>query len=246
MAQLVHETKCGYADVASKFGVKITLVQTIMSKVKSDPDWLTGLLRAAVAKQRRQSEIKRTIKEHVDSGQNIWNAGQIANTIYQTFDWKPPESEIRESLKSDFGMSYKKIKRVPFQGNTDRCLVLRHIYAKEVLRLLSEGKRLINIDETWLTETDFRRRKWRKRGTTNSLPVKAMNQRVSLIAAVDTDGEIILSLTQVNTDSDVLSMFLVHLARKLTKADPRWKENCFCILDGAAYHRSAETQTTMK
>jgi hypothetical protein len=56
-------------------------------------------------------------------------------------------------------MRYKKIKKIPFQGNSDRCLVLRQLYAKQLLGILNEGKRVINIDETWLPQTDFRNRK---------------------------------------------------------------------------------------
>ena len=38
------------------------------------------------------------------------------------------------------------------------------LYAKKMLTLLGEGKRIINIDETWLSHLDFRNKKWRQRG----------------------------------------------------------------------------------
>jgi hypothetical protein len=69
------------------------------------------------------------------------------------------------------------------------------MFAKKMIYALDDGQRIINIDETWLSETDFRRRKWRKRGTTNSVIEKTMNSRISMIAAIDTEGEIYISLT---------------------------------------------------
>ena len=42
---------------------------------------------------------------------------------------------------------------------------------------------------------DFRRRKWQARGTTNSIARKLMVPRISMIVALDTDGEVFLSLT---------------------------------------------------
>ena len=52
-------------------------------------------------------------------------------------------------------MRYQKIKRVPFNGNSKQCLVLRHIYAKKMFDMLSDDYRLINIDESWLNQADF-------------------------------------------------------------------------------------------
>ncbi len=82
---------------------------------------------------------------------------------------------------------------------------------------MEDGNKVINIDETWLTESDFRRRKWKQRGSTNSKQIKEFSTRISMIAAIDNFGEMYVSLTQVNTDSNVLSMFLVKLANILTK-----------------------------
>ena len=57
-------------------------------------------------------------------------------------------------------MSYLKCKKLNTQANSDRALVLRQQYALVMMGLLSDGKRIINIDETWLNETNFTRRTW--------------------------------------------------------------------------------------
>ena len=54
---------------------------------------------------------------------------------------------------------------------------------------------IINIDETWIGQTDYRRRKWGVRGSNNSLPVKSLQPRLSLILALDTTGAIYYSIT---------------------------------------------------
>ena len=64
-------------------------------------------------------------------------------------------------MKEDFRMSYRVVKRVPYHGNSERCKVLRMLYAKHMLSYLRQGKRIINIDETWLPHLDFRRSMWR-------------------------------------------------------------------------------------
>ena len=62
------------------------------------------------------------------------------------------------------------------------------LYAKKMLSLLEAGKRIINIDETWLPHFDYRSKKWRQRGEQNTVSYKPLSHRVSMIAALDTEG----------------------------------------------------------
>ena len=111
-----------------------------------------------------------------------------------------------------------------------------------MLQLLDEGKRIINIDETWLPHLDFRNKKWRQRGDTNSVSTKTLSHRVNMIAALDTDGRLYLSLTQFNTDADVMLMFMSRLAQVLTEEDPNWRENTYWLLDNAPYHKAGNVK----
>jgi hypothetical protein len=58
-------------------------------------------------------------------------------------------------------MKYKKVKLIPFLANSQKSLVLRQQFALVMLDLLHQGKRILNIDETWLNNMNFHRRKWR-------------------------------------------------------------------------------------
>ena len=70
------------------------------------------------------------------------------------------------------------------------------------------------------------------------MSTKTLSHRVNMIAAVDTEGRLYLSLTQFNTDSDVMLMFLSRLATVLTAEDKHWRDNTVLLLDNAPYHRS--------
>ena len=116
------------------------------------------------------------------------------------------------------------------------------LYAKKMFSLLQQGKRILNIDETWLPHLDFRNKKWRQRGEVNTVSTKALSPKVNMIAAIDTDGRLYLSLTQFNTDGDVMLMFLSRLANVLSSDDKYWRDNTYLLLDNAAYHRSKEVK----
>ena len=114
-----------------------------------------------------------------------------------------------------------------------------------MLGILSSGKRVINIDETWLSTTSFRRKKWRVKGDNNSVSHKNLSHNVNMIAAVDTEGQVYLSLTMFNTDTNVMLMFLSRLASLLTQENADWRSNTVILLDGAPYHKSEETKAHM-
>lgn len=119
---------------------------------------------------------------------------------------------------------------------------MRMRYAKKMFELLKQGSRIINIDETWLPHLDFRRMKWRQRGERNTVSYKPLSHRINMIAALDTQGKLYLSLTQFNTDSDVMLMFLSRLALVLTEESPDWRDDTYWLLDNAPYHRSKEVR----
>ena len=45
--------------------------------------------------------------------------------IKESFESEYPLHQIRKVLRQDLGMRFKRIKRVPFAGNSDRNLILR-------------------------------------------------------------------------------------------------------------------------
>ena len=63
-------------------------------------------------------------------------------------------------MRKDLRMGYRKTALVTIQGNSERCLVLRQQYALKMLPLLQSGRRIINVDESWLNQTIFVRRVW--------------------------------------------------------------------------------------
>ena len=87
-------------------------------------------------------------------------------------------------LKKRFALSFRRIKRVQGVGDSERNRVLRSLFAQKMLQLYSQGAHVVNIDETWVPCSDFRRRCWGAQGGTNSLHDTALSSRVNAIVAV--------------------------------------------------------------
>ena len=97
-------------------------------------------------------------------------------------------------------MRYKKVQKVAFLGNSKRSIYLRQQCAMKMLPLLKSDTVIVNLDESWLPEGDNRHKKWRLRGQTNSVKERVISPTIGMIAAIDTEGRLYLSLNQVKTD----------------------------------------------
>lgn len=73
---------------------------------------------------------------------------------------KSTVAEVRSVMKEELGMSYRKIVTVSLHSNSEKNLVLRQRWAMEFFAQAKKKKVFLNVDETWLGMSDFRRRKW--------------------------------------------------------------------------------------
>ena len=138
-------------------------------------------------------------------------------------------------LRHDLGARYKRLRKVPYLGNADRCLILRAHFSKFLLNHLAAGMRVINLDQTWINDMNFTRRKWRMRGQAETAPESKVTPRVSLQMAICTDGRLYSSMYQVNTDARVFCLFISKLVAVLSKEDRRFRESTILMIDGAKY-----------
>ena len=68
----------------------------------------------------------------------------------------------------------------------------------------------------------------------NTAPDKTLSQKINIITAMSSDGEVWIALTTCNTDSDVLMLFMTHLANVLTRELPNWRNSTVFLLDGVS------------
>ena len=113
----------------------------------------------------------------------------------------PSEMIVRSVIKEELGMRYRKIKAVSLHSNSEKNLVLRQRWAIEFLAQMRKQKIFLNIDETWLGMSDFRRMKWQTPGTTNSIAKLEVTPRITMILGLDTLGNVYVALAQANSNS---------------------------------------------
>ena len=143
-------------------------------------------------------------------------------------------------------MSYRKVKPISWNENSPKSKILRQQFALKFLDIDFGKKTVINVDETWLGMSDFWRMKWSQNRHSNSVKKLPMNPRISMIAGLDTQGEIFLSLLQANSNSKNMVLFFSELIRILDEQRPGFRKDHIFLIDNASYHRSNELMKFFK
>ena len=115
-------------------------------------------------------------------------------------------------------LGYRKAKTQPIICNSERCLVQRQQFAIRMIPLLESdcfksapSHYVINVDESWLNNSRFVRRAWTPADAPATFTDKQIVPRISLLAALDTEGSCWFALTQATTDADVMTTFIMKL-----------------------------------
>ena len=62
-----------------------------------------------------------------------------------------------------------------------------------------------------------------------------------MITGIDNEGNIYVSLTQSNSNSEIMELFFRHLVKELDRESRYWRHHSVILLDGAPYHTSKHT-----
>ena len=92
----------------------------------------------------------------------------------------------------------------------------------KMLDLLARRRRILNVDESWMSHSTYYRKIWAPKDEACSVPMQTVSPRLSVIAAIDTDGRVWFSLSHSNTDSHTTALFLQHLVDRLNVETPGW------------------------
>ena len=143
-------------------------------------------------------------------------------------------------------MSYRRIKPISLHANSPKNLVLRQQFAIHLLQSIKRKKYILNIDETWLGMSDFRRMRWQVKGRANTLKQVQVQPRITMIIAYDNTGQVYFSLLQSNSNNKTMELFFRDLVRRLEQDRISWRDDTLIVLDNAPYHTSTQTINVFK
>ena len=69
--------------------------------------------------------IVAVVQSFIERSQHIWRRNQIVDEVKKDHDLVVSKALVSKVLRGRFGMSYKRVILVAFQGNSERCMVMR-------------------------------------------------------------------------------------------------------------------------
>ena len=146
-------------------------------------------------RRRRLRAVIQTCEEILNSRPGLWRAKQVTDSLKRNHELEMSKQYIFQVLRHDVGAKYKRIRKIPFLGNTLRCFVLRQHYGIFMINQLASDVRVINLDQTWINDLEFRRQKWRKRGFVNSVLFHQVAPKIAVQMAICTQGKVYCALS---------------------------------------------------
>ena len=233
-------------DLAKEFRVSPARISNIVKELKTKPEVIREKIAQEADKALTDEKLAAFVEDKLENGEMIERAEDIMNEFEESGGGRVKLYRVRQVMRDLLNLRYNKIVKLPVHGNSERCLVQRQQCALEFLKLVQTKRRIINIDESWVDSGDYRRRCWQRKGLSNSLPVKKVNPRITLIVALDSEGKIYASLLQANSNADTMQLFLTELIKTLDQEDKNWRTNTVLMWDNAGYHEAREVLTLLE
>ena len=125
-----------HASAAIKYNTNVSTVGKIVRAFKHRPNYEGELLGKQAKKEERLAAAVSTIEDIMARNEDIWSLKQVSDDAAARHGVKLSNRVLSNVMKSHFDMRFRKVKRVPFKGNSERSLVVRQQCAKKLLELL--------------------------------------------------------------------------------------------------------------
>ena len=149
-------------------------------------------------------------------------------------------------MKDDFNKSYKRTRKYKIDVNTHDYKLKRYYFAKFILQKLNQKKKLVFYDETWFDKFNYIRYEWTDRGEPARGLEKPACPRITVVAAVDSDGNKYASITQSNSTRYTTQVYLFQLITLLEKEDNDFRDKTILVFDGATHHLTADVRALLQ
>ena len=121
------------AEVAREYRVSQQVIAHLMMKAKKNKQFLQELFDKRDGVANRRELIKGHVEELNGKREVIDSAAHVIKSLTKQHQIKTTELEVRDVMKLELGMRYRKIKIVSLHSNSEKNLVLRQRWAVEFL-----------------------------------------------------------------------------------------------------------------
>ena len=140
-----------YGDIARENRVKPSVISHLVQKAKRNPEFLKELEATEIKRDQRSLNIISTTEKLIKEGDSLLSAKAVSKRMNSERIQGCEARHIRQILREEFKMKYKRVHKVQKHSNSHRSIVLRSRFAKCFLGLL---KSIVRV--SWAAWVDTR------------------------------------------------------------------------------------------
>lgn len=114
-----------HSDVAAQYGISAQLVGRILKDNKNGNTIRESKMDKETLKKRKDWCVQQVVTCMFKQNRPIWNVAVVQGIIDQDHHIKIRAEEVRNTMRKEMKLGYRKLSTVPIQANSERCLVLR-------------------------------------------------------------------------------------------------------------------------
>ena len=145
---------------------------------------------------------------------------------------------IRDTMKNELGLSYKKGKSRPFKLDPVKQCYIKSLFGIRIIRKLNKFSTLINIDETLFSRATKSTHSWLLKGIEWSVNNIWYTNSWSLITAITSTGSVYGAIYSNSVDAKIFVKFLKELKCFIQNKAKKDMRDCLILLDNAPTHHS--------
>ena len=188
--------------------------------------------------QNEEGAVVECIKEFL--GRNIYqfNANDVYNHVQINLGINLPIHKIRNILRENFYLSYKRINSRSCFINVRRLKLARMLFSIRLLSTIYQSILLINIDETLITKDTKSNYSWTPIGQNSEAWNSRFKSSLNLVLAVFLNGSWIEMLSNNTLTTDRFIVFLIILKKFLEENNYFEFKRIIIMLDNLSSHRT--------
>ena len=114
-----------YEEVSWKHTISESLVGRVVRANKLNPEFVQEMQQKLISKSDKIDAVTEAIENYAKKGIKIWHSRQVSDWIDSEKGLKLTCNFISSVMRNRHGMRYKSVRRIPWQGNSERSLVQR-------------------------------------------------------------------------------------------------------------------------
>ena len=232
--------------IKSRFDVSLSTVKRIEQDFKLNPFSDSLVFSRNGWKFAKSEWLLKIVEEFIKQTKTAFTARSIQIYIRNKVKVLLPLHKIRNILKSEFHLSFKKGSSRRVDLNIDKMRYSKSLFTIEFIKSLSEADIILNLDESTISRSTKWEYSWLKTGENGRIHNDRFSNSVNVISVASNSGWTFTGLWHTTTTRHIFINFLKSLKEFIQTKLKIPTQRMIMILDNASVHQCKESRAYME